>query len=61
MCHKENNQWNQKIIPGMGTNIFKLFLQQDVSPEKLCQCLTNTEVDAHSQPMDGAQGLQWRR
>jgi hypothetical protein len=23
-----------------------------LSPERLCQCLTNTEVDAHSQPMD---------
>jgi hypothetical protein len=23
-------------------------------PERLCQCLTNTEVDAYSQPLDGA-------
>ena len=25
------------------------------------QCLANTEVDAHSHPLDEAQGLQWRR
>jgi hypothetical protein len=24
----------------------------ELSPEKLCQCQTNTEVDAHSQPLD---------
>ena len=24
------------------------------------QCLTNTEVNAHNQPLDWAQGLQWR-
>jgi hypothetical protein len=29
----------------------------DLSPERLCQYLTNTEVDAHSCPLDGAQGL----
>jgi hypothetical protein len=23
-----------------------------LSPERLCQCLTNTEVDAHSHPLD---------
>jgi hypothetical protein len=27
-----------------------------LSPERLCQCLTNTEVDAHSHPLDRAQG-----
>jgi hypothetical protein len=29
-----------------------------LSPERLCQCLTNTEVNAHRHPLDGAQGLQ---
>ena len=27
---------------------------------RLCQCLANTEVDAHSQLLDGTQGPQWR-
>jgi hypothetical protein len=27
---------------------------------KLCQGLANTEVDAHSQLLDGSQGPQWR-
>jgi hypothetical protein len=31
-----------------------------LSPERLCQCLTNTKVDAHSHPLDRAQGPQWR-
>ena len=31
-----------------------------LSPESLYQCLTNTEVDAHSHPLDGAEGPQWR-
>ena len=26
-----------------------------LSSERLCQCLTNTEVDAHSHPLEGAQ------
>ena len=26
--------------------------------ERLCQCLANTEVDAHSYPLDEAQGPQ---
>jgi hypothetical protein len=26
----------------------------ELSPERLCQSLTNTEVDAHSQPLDRA-------
>lgn len=25
----------------------------------VCQCLANTEVDAHSQRLDGSQGPQW--
>jgi hypothetical protein len=29
-----------------------------LSPERLCQCLTNTELDAHSHPLDIAQGPQ---
>ena len=29
-----------------------------LSPERLCQALTNTEVDAHSHPLDRAQGPQ---
>ena len=29
-----------------------------LSPERLCQCLTNTEVYAHSHPLNGAQGPQ---
>ena len=27
---------------------------------RLCQCLANTEVNAHSQLLDGTQGPQWR-
>jgi hypothetical protein len=27
-------------------------------PERLCQCLTNTEVDTHSHPLDQVQGPQ---
>jgi hypothetical protein len=27
---------------------------------RLCQCLANTEVDTHSQLLDGSQGPQWR-
>jgi hypothetical protein len=27
-----------------------------LSPERLCQSLTNTEVDAHSQPLKSTQG-----
>ena len=29
-----------------------------LSPERLCQSLTNTEADAYSQPLDRAQGPQ---
>jgi hypothetical protein len=29
-----------------------------LSPVRLCQCLANTEVDAHSHLLDRAQGLQ---
>jgi hypothetical protein len=29
-----------------------------LSSERLCQCLTNTEVDAHSHPLDRTQGPQ---
>ena len=29
-----------------------------LSPARLCQCLANTEVYAHSHPLDGAQGPQ---
>jgi hypothetical protein len=32
----------------------------ELSPERLCQCLTNTEVDAFREPLDWAQGPQWR-
>jgi hypothetical protein len=31
-----------------------------LSPERLCQCLTNTKLDARSHPLKGAQGPQWR-
>jgi hypothetical protein len=31
-----------------------------LSTERLFQCLTNIEVDAHSHPLGGAQGPQWR-
>jgi hypothetical protein len=31
-----------------------------LSPIRLCQCLANTEVDAHSHLLDGTQGPQWR-
>jgi hypothetical protein len=29
-----------------------------LSPKRLCQCLTNTEVDVHSHPLDRAQSPQ---
>jgi hypothetical protein len=29
-----------------------------LSSERLCQCLTNIEVDAHGHSLDGAQGPQ---
>lgn len=31
-----------------------------LSPEKLCQSLTNKEADACSQPLDWAQGSHWK-
>ena len=31
-----------------------------LSPKRLCQILTNTDGDAHSQPSDWAQGHNWR-
>jgi hypothetical protein len=31
-----------------------------LSPESLCQSLTNTEAYVHSQPLDFVQGLCWR-
>jgi hypothetical protein len=31
-----------------------------LSPERLCQSLTNTYADARSQLLDWAQGPQWR-
>jgi hypothetical protein len=31
-----------------------------ISLVRLCRGLANTEVDAHSQLMDGSQGSQWR-
>ena len=31
-----------------------------VSLVRLCQCLSNTEVDVHSHLLDGTQGPQWR-
>jgi hypothetical protein len=31
-----------------------------LSPERLCQSLTNTEADVFSQPLDWAWGPQWR-
>jgi hypothetical protein len=30
-----------------------------LSPERLCQSLTNTEADSLSQPLDWAQGPRW--
>ena len=30
-----------------------------MSPERLCQCLANTEVDAHSHPLDGARRVPY--
>jgi hypothetical protein len=35
-----------------GKNLSNTYL----SPERLCQCLTNTEMDAHRHPLDGTQG-----
>jgi hypothetical protein len=32
----------------------------ELSSERLCQCLTNIEVVALSQPLDWAQGPQWK-
>jgi hypothetical protein len=33
---------------------------KELSLVRLCQCLVNTEVDAHSHLLDGTQGPQWR-
>jgi hypothetical protein len=32
----------------------------ELSLVRLCQCLANTEVDAHSQLLDETRGPQWR-
>jgi hypothetical protein len=32
----------------------------ELSLERLCYCLTNTEVNAHSHPLDWAMGVQLR-
>ena len=56
-------------IPYIVTNLRHYFGYQQVladrsliylSPERLCQSLTNTEADACSQPLDWAQCPQWR-
>jgi hypothetical protein len=31
-----------------------------LSPERLCQSLTNTDADSESQPSDWSQGTQWK-
>jgi hypothetical protein len=31
-----------------------------LSPVRIYQCLANTEMDAHSHPLDGTQGFHWR-
>ncbi|KRY63561.1 hypothetical protein T11_17249, partial [Trichinella zimbabwensis] len=31
-----------------------------LSPERLCQSLTNIDADAHSQSLERARGSQWR-
>ena len=38
----------------------RAYWQEPDIAEGLCQCLANTEVDAHNDPLDGAQGPQWR-
>jgi hypothetical protein len=41
----------------------KIFAERtliELSLVRLCQGLANTEVDAHSQLVDGSQGPQWR-
>jgi hypothetical protein len=61
----ENPSYKQPPNPDTMGDAYKSLLTgawspEKLSPERLCQYLTNTEVDAHSHPLDGAQGLQWR-
>jgi hypothetical protein len=54
--HPINNHQTQ-ILLQMPTRAADRRLIQ-LSHVRLCQCLTNREVDAHSHPLDGAQGPQ---
>ena len=56
--HPINNHQTQ-ILLQMPTRAADRRLIQ-LSHVRLCQCLTNREVDAHSHPLDEARGPQWR-
>ena len=46
-----------KLIEPFKVEMNKSF-KETLFPERLCQCLTNTEVVAHGHPLDKAQGPQ---
>jgi hypothetical protein len=48
--HPINNHQTQTLL-WMSTELADRSLIK-LSPERLCQCLTNTEMDAHSHPLD---------
>jgi hypothetical protein len=56
--HPINNYQTQTLLWVPTRVCFIRLLLIKLSPERLCQCLTNTEVDAHRHPLDGAQGPQ---
>jgi hypothetical protein len=47
--------WSTKRVPGQPG-----LYRETLSHMRLCQCLANTEVDAHSHSLDGTQSTQWR-
>jgi hypothetical protein len=54
--HPINNHQTQSLDRCQQELADRRLIQQ--SPWRLCQCLANTEVDAHCHPLDGAQGSQ---
>ena len=51
--HPINNHQNQTFCRCQQELADRILIY--LSPERLCQCLTNTEVGAHSHPLDRAQ------
>jgi hypothetical protein len=56
--HPINNYQTQTLLWVPTRVCFIRLLLIKLSPERLCQCLTNTEVDVHSHPLGRAQGPQ---